>query len=163
VEPLHLIEIGEDGNPAEDVAATDMIRSTCEACAELYQRAGFQRPWIDYLAEENGQLVGMCGFKSPPQNGRVEIAYGTTPGNEGRGIATQLAQQLVQVAREAEPGITVVAQTLPEENASTSVLRKLGFVLTGTVNHPEDGDVWEWCLTKSGEAKSIQTPDSSPS
>ena len=98
------------------------------------------------MAEENGQVVGMCGFKSPPQGGRVEIAYGTTPGNEGRRIATQMARQLVQMARETEDGITVVAQTLPEEGASTAILRKLDFVLTGTVHHPNDGDVWEWCL-----------------
>ena len=24
------------------------------------------------------------------------------------------------------------------------LLKKLGFVLIGTVNHPEDGEVWEW-------------------
>ena len=105
------------------------------------------------MAQEDGQLVGMCGFKSPPQNGRVEIAYGTTPGNEGRGIATQMARQLVQMARETEEGITVVAQTLPEEGASTAVLRKLGFVLDGTVDHPEDGEVWEWCLAKTDESE----------
>ena len=133
MEPLHLIEIGEDGNPTEDVSLTDLTRSACEATAGLYQRVGFLRPWIGYLAEEDGQLVGMCGFKSSPQNGRIEIAYGTTPGNEGRGIATQVARQLVQMAQETEEGITVVAQTLPEEGASTAILRKLGFVLTGTV------------------------------
>jgi len=143
---LHLIEIGEDGNPAEDVSLTDLARSSCEAMVGVYQQHGFQRPWIGYLAEEDSQVVGMCGFKSPPQDGRVEIAYGATPGNEGRGIATQMARQLVQVVRDAEKDITVVAQTLPEEGASTAILRKLGFVLTGTVNDPEDGDVWEWCL-----------------
>ncbi|MCH8148300.1 MAG: GNAT family N-acetyltransferase [Planctomycetes bacterium] len=153
MKPLHLIEIGKDGIPAVEVALTDMTRSACEATGGLYQRVGFRRPWIGYLAEQDGQLIGMCGFKSPPQNGRVEIAYGTTPGNEGRGIATQMARQLVQMARETELGITVVAQTLPEEGASTAILRKLGFVLTGTVHHPEDGDVWEWCLTKTDEAE----------
>lgn len=38
------------------------------------------------------------------------------------------------------------SQTLPEENASTSILKKLGFRLVGTVEHPEDGPVWEWEL-----------------
>ncbi len=151
MEPLHLIEIGEDGNPAEDVSLTDLTRSVCEQTLGLYQRVGFQRPWIGYLAEQDGQLVGMCGFKSPPQNGQIEIAYGTTHGNEGRGIATQMARQLVQMARETEEGITVVAQTLPENGASTAILRKLDFVLIGSVHHPEDGDVWEWCLASVQE------------
>lgn len=150
VEPLHLIEIGEDGkNPTEDFALTDLTRSVCKQTLGLFQWVGFHRPWIGYLAEQDGQVVGMCGYKSPPQNGRVDIAYGTTPGNEGRGIATQMARQLVQMARATEEGITVVAQTLPEEGASTAILRKLGFVLTGTVHHPEDGDVWEWCLSNA--------------
>ena len=150
---FHLIEIGEDGTPAEDIALTDIARYACDAMVGVYQQNGFQRPWLGYLAEHNGQLLGQCGFKSPPQNGRVEIAYGTTPGKEGKGIATQLARQLVQMAREAEKGIIVFAQTLPEEGASTAILRKLGFVRTGTVHHPEDGDVWEWCLPEAGDAE----------
>jgi hypothetical protein len=33
---------------------------------------------------------------------------------------------------------------LPEENASTSILKKNGFVMLGTVWDDEDGNVWEW-------------------
>jgi hypothetical protein len=40
----------------------------------------------------------------------------------------------------------VFAQTLPEENASTAILKKLGFTLVGSVQHPDDGTVWEWEL-----------------
>ena len=69
MDTLHLIEIGKDGNPAEDASLTDMTRSACEATAGLYQRVGFHRPWFGYLAEQDEQLVGMCGFKTPPQNG----------------------------------------------------------------------------------------------
>jgi hypothetical protein len=43
--------------------------------------------------------------------------------------------------------VTVTAQTLPEENPSTSVLRKLNFRMVGSVEHPEDGLVWEWQLS----------------
>jgi hypothetical protein len=38
----------------------------------------------------------------------------------------------------------VKAQTLPRSNASTRVLEKLEFELSGSVIHPEDGEVWEW-------------------
>lgn len=112
------------------------------------------RPIPDFCCSD--YRPGLCGFKSPPQNRRVEIAYGTTPGNEGRGIATQMARQLVRMARKAEEGITVTAQTLPEEGPSTAILRKLGFVLTGTIHHPEDGDVWEWHLTTTQKEKNHQ-------
>lgn len=42
--------------------------------------------------------------------------------------------------------VLIAAQTLPQESASTTILRRLGFALVGTVDHPEDGPVWEWQL-----------------
>ncbi|MCB0165415.1 MAG: GNAT family N-acetyltransferase [Anaerolineae bacterium] len=92
----------------------------------------------------DGCCVGTCGFKSPPENNRVEIAYFTFPDYEGKGIATQMARALVTIAVEADLRIDVAAQTLPVDSASTTILRKLGFENTGTVIHPEDGAVWEW-------------------
>jgi hypothetical protein len=39
---------------------------------------------------------------------------------------------------------TVIAHTLPEENASTRALRGNGFAHAGEVIDPEDGRVWRW-------------------
>ena len=44
------------------------------------------------------------------------------------------------------PTLLIAAQTLPEENASTSILRKLGFRLHGSVHHPDNREIWEWRL-----------------
>jgi RimJ/RimL family protein N-acetyltransferase len=107
---------------------------------------GYEPPWIGYLAIEQETCVGTCGFKSPPHNNRVEIAYFTFPGYESRGVATRMASELIRLALGRMPAVTVAAQTLPEENASTSVLKRLQFRLVGTVEHPEDGPVWEWQL-----------------
>lgn len=90
--------------------------------------------------------VGTCAFKSAPRANRVEIAYFTFPGFERRGFATQMAQLLVRIAAKTQPGIAVVSQTLAEENASTVILKKLGFTFDGPREHPEDGQVWEWWL-----------------
>jgi RimJ/RimL family protein N-acetyltransferase len=79
-------------------------------------------------------------------DGRVEIAYFTFPGNEGRGIATAMAKALLGLAKRASPMIRIYAQTLPQHSASTRVLEKLGFQQTVEVDHPEDGKVWEWEL-----------------
>ena len=62
------------------------------------------------------------------------------------GIATNMATYLIKVAMEKDKDISIFAQTLPENNASTSILKKLGFKMIGTVEHPEDGSVWEWIL-----------------
>lgn len=144
---MQLAEIGEDGRPSCDVPLCDTALAVCEATARLYQQVGFHRPWTGYLAVENGQIIGACGFKSPLRAGRVEIAYFTFPDYEGRAVATQMAERLIEIARAADSGVGIVAQTLPEENASTAILRKLGFSRTATVQHPEDGEVWEWSLT----------------
>ncbi len=116
------------------------------AMARLYEAAGCVRPWIGYLALEGGACVGTCAFKSAPRDGSVEIAYFSFPGNEGRGVATRMAAALIAMARRADPQVAIKAQTLPEENASTAVLRKLGFEQVGVVEHAEDGTVWEWRL-----------------
>lgn len=102
-------------------------------------------PWTGYLAEEEGQFVGTCAFKTPPQSGQVEIAYFTFPGHEGRGVATRMAEHLIRIARQ-EGMRRIVAQTLPEPGPSTAILRKLGFRRAGELIHPEDGLVWEWEL-----------------
>ena len=123
-----------------------------QAMRQLYRTVGYEPPWIGYLALERGTCVGTCGFKSPPQDNRVEIAYFTFPDHESRGIATWMASELVRLALDTMPALTIAAQTLSEENASTSILKKLRFRLTGTVDHPEDGLVWEWQLISTPEA-----------
>jgi RimJ/RimL family protein N-acetyltransferase len=145
---LELIAIKESGELARSLAsAPPIVPEIVEAMTTLYRAVGYQPPWIGYLAVEGGSCVGTCGFKSPPQNDRTEIAYFTFPGHESRGVATRMASELIRLARVEMPAVIVAAQTLPEESASTSVLKKLRFRLTGTVEHPEDGTVWEWRLS----------------
>lgn len=141
---MKLIEIGETGKLPEQIVVDDFLREVVEATVAHYRRTGFVPPWIGYVGLNDGVPVGVCGYKSQPVDRRVEIAYGTAPGYEGKGVATELAAELVKLARRANSSLTVFAQTLSEENASTSILKKLGFQLMRTVDHPEDGLVWEW-------------------
>ena len=143
---MKLIEISESGELSVPTRLDDELRAVIEATVSFYRRTGFVSPWVCYVATEEGVAVGVCGFKSPPVAGRVEIAYGTMSGHEGRGIATAMARELVRIGRQQDASLIVFAQTLPEESASTSVLKKVGFTFTGSVEHPEDGTVWEWEL-----------------
>ena len=142
--PMRLIEIEDDGRSADDVLLPEVGIAVCEATAEMYQKSGFIRPWIGYLAEQDGQVVGTCAFKAPPQDRSVEIAYFTFPEHEGRGFATEMARKLIEIARQVDDTLTITAQTLPQENASTAILRKLAFMQTGTAYDPEAGEVWVW-------------------
>jgi RimJ/RimL family protein N-acetyltransferase len=142
---MKLIAIAATAEPVETLPGVpDLATQVGLAYRQLYLVAGFAPPWIGYLAQENDVCVGSCGFKGPPVGKHVEIAYFTFPEYEGRGIATRMARALLRIVGETDAEVTATAQTLPQESASTAILKKLGFVLIGTVNHPEDGEVWEW-------------------
>lgn len=90
-------------------------------------------------------VAASFGFKSPPDaDGVVEIAYGIVPNQQGAGLATETATALVSFASSNEKVRRIRADTLPEPNASTQVLKKCGFEFIGEVADPEDGRVWRW-------------------
>jgi len=117
---------------------------TLEMSVQFYARVGYSIPWIGYYASMDGTLVGSGGFKGRPFDYKVEIAYGTFPAFQSKGIGTEICRQLVQLARATDPGVRVMARTLMEENHSAKILRRNGFEWQGIVNDPDDGDVWEW-------------------
>jgi RimJ/RimL family protein N-acetyltransferase len=133
---------GFEGKLGESLAA--ILKQT----VDMYASTGFEKPWISYLAIDEDTPVGMCSFKSPPVDERVEIAYFTFPNQEGRGIATAMASRLVTMAREHSETLRIAAQTPPRRSASHRVLEKLGFQSVGAVEHPEDGTVLEWQLPR---------------
>ena len=106
-------------------------------------------PWIHgyrMVLEESGEVIGNCGFKGPPADGVVEIAYGVAPEVQGKGYATEAAQALTDFARSFKEIRIIRAHTLPDGVASQRVLAKCGYAHVGEVIDPEDGLVWrfEW-------------------
>lgn len=150
---LLLIPIGRDGSPlGYSGELTDMAGEVVHATVGLYETVGFTEPWIGYFAVRGTTLVGTCSFKSPPSDGRVEIAYWTFSEFEGQGVATSMARKMVAIAVSRAPELVVAAQTLPEPNASHRILEKIGFRHVSTLDHPDDGEVWEWHLVPSDPA-----------
>ena len=150
---MQLIAITAEGEPASPVGEIPEIAAeVMAATADLYRRSGFEPPWIGYLAVDDGQIVGTCAYKCAPEDERVEIAYFTFPGFEGRGIATAMAKALIALARVTRPDLLITSQTRAERNASNAILGKLGFTFAGSVTHPEDGEIWEWHLGRSNDA-----------
>lgn len=92
-------------------------------------------------------LIGSGGFKGgPTPEGAVEIGYEIKKSHRERGLATEVARGLVDFAF-AEPTVKVVlAHTLPQENPSNVLLKKLGFLFDGDVIDPEEGPLWCWRL-----------------
>ncbi len=141
---MNLVAIPRSGEIISNVPLTEAPRSIISQTVQMYGRRGYVEPWIGDLAAEGHSWVGCCGFTAPPAGRVVEIAYQTFSGFEGRGIATAMARHLVAIARQSDPSVSIIAHTLTEENSSNRTLKKLGFVFAGTVNDPEDGNIWEW-------------------
>jgi RimJ/RimL family protein N-acetyltransferase len=99
---------------------------------------------------EPPMVVGVCGYNGPPTgDGVVEIAYAIAPSHQRRGLATLAAAELIQRAFTHADVRVVCAHTLPERNASTRVLEKLGMNFVGLANDPDEGTVWRWELARS--------------
>jgi ribosomal-protein-alanine N-acetyltransferase len=132
------------GDPPDDHAA--LVREVVAGNEAFRERLGAPPEWVGHLAADatTGVVVGTCAFKGPPVDGVVEIAYFTFPAFEGRGYGGAMAGALVARAAAAGEVRTVRAHTLPEPNASTRILERLGFAHLGTVEDPEDGPVWRW-------------------
>lgn len=141
-----LVDCRRDGTLASSCARTPEIVAACAATAAMYDRIGFDPPWIGYIAIRHGIAVGGGAFVGGPADNRVEIAYFTEPQHQGRGFATLTARSLVQIARRHSPGIEISAKTMPEPNASTRILEGLGFELVGAAVDHEIGEAWAWLL-----------------
>jgi ribosomal-protein-alanine N-acetyltransferase len=142
---FELIACDDCGTPGTAVPPLDAsLRAHLEATAALYGRLGFEPPFIGYVAVAADAAVGGGAFVGPPRDGVVEIAYFTLPAFEGRGHARRTARALVEIA--SREGCTVIAHTLMADNASTRILRGLGFALDGTAEDADAGTVWRWKL-----------------
>lgn len=108
--------------------------------------AGHPAPWSTtflIVNDEDNRIVGGCGFKTVPINGRVEVGYGVSPAGQGKGAATAALKLLLHKAFEA--GATeVLAEVTPTNHASTRVVLNSGFVKVGDRVDSENELVIQW-------------------
>ena len=87
--------------------------------------------WI--IEKKDGTYIGDLCFKGLNDDGSVEIGYGITEENQGKGYATEAVNEAVMWALQ-QPGVTrVEAETEPDNNISQRVLEKCGFVPSGII------------------------------
>jgi [ribosomal protein S5]-alanine N-acetyltransferase len=141
---MELIPIYDNLEANQAFANNPLYKETIQAMIGFYQKVGFHPPWIGYYVKRDNHIVGSAGFKGPPIHGRVEIAYGTMDEYQHQGIGTAICKELVDLSLRTDPSIIITARTFSENNYSTRVLINNNFVCQGTVQDPEDGEVWEW-------------------
>jgi len=108
--------------------------------------AGHPAPWSTtflIVSNEDTRIVGGCGFKAVPINGRVEVGYGVSPSRQGKGAATAALNLLLHKAFEAG-AIEVLAEVAPTNHASTRVVQKAGFAQVGDRVDSENEYVIQW-------------------
>lgn len=84
--------------------------------------------WLIILKATNEVVASLC-FHSAPQNGEVEVGYGTYAGYENNGYMTEALQALIQWAKQRDDICRVTAEVIHGNNSSTQVLIKNGFKL----------------------------------
>ena len=145
---MELKAIGFNMDKADMQFKSDNCQMVLEAYDDYYQIIGYHFPWVGYFVLRDNQIVGTCGFKGMPKEGKVEIAYWTFEEFENQGIATFSCKELVSISQHFDPTIEITATTAPEHNASTKILVNAGFIYTGTVQDHEIGIAWLWTLKK---------------
>ena len=149
--------LAESREPEEFQGRTDpgsMPPSFVAARSLKLGAEGKPEPWSTsflIVREEDARFVGACGFKTAPSAGRVEVGYGVSPVSRGRGAATDALKMLSVLAFEAGAS-EVLAEVLPENEASIRALQKAGFVQVGTRVDEEGEYVIQWLRRMSNRA-----------
>lgn len=141
---MHLRPISPNVDKADSTFASANCQLLLHMYDDFYPKNGFSPPWIGYFVLLQDQVVGSCGFVGQPSNGKVEIAYWTFQEFEGQGIASFACRELVALAWQTDPLLTIVAKTAPAHNPSTKILENNHFVFTQVVQDDEIGDAWLW-------------------
>ena len=102
-----------------------------------------------FLSKDHPWLVGSGGYKGEPSRGIVEVGYEIAPDFQNRGLATEATRAMADHAFSHSTVQFVQAHTLPEPNASTRVLEKVGMALVEKVEDPGEGVVWRWVVARA--------------
>ena len=97
-------------------------------------------------AEGAPRIVGSCGFKDVPVNGRVEIGYGVSPACQRRGVATAAVTELARIAFASGQVRELLAQVNRDNLASTRVVQKLQFKRHGQIVDTDGELLYQWIL-----------------
>lgn len=137
--------------PAEDWLGFPAAQEAMRPSYEHLKRNPSVLGWWTYLFthKQDCKLIGLGGFKGrPSEEGLVEIGYALAPAYRGVGLASEASRGMLEYAFSHAEVTSVLAHTLPEKNASTRVLQRVGFKHVGTVHDPDDGEVWRWSLSR---------------
>jgi [ribosomal protein S5]-alanine N-acetyltransferase len=104
------------------------------------------------VSDDGGTVVGSCGFKDAPSDGRVEIGYGVSAEWRNRGAATEAVRELCRLAFASGEAHAVLARVSPTNLSSSRVVEKLGFEKGERVVDDDGELVVEWVSRNTSRA-----------
>ncbi|MEZ5357704.1 MAG: GNAT family N-acetyltransferase [Candidatus Zixiibacteriota bacterium] len=129
---------------------------TADALQEWHDHWGINNRWYGtLLLKESGDPIGTAGFTQDtiPDEPGLELSWFVLPQLQGRGLATEITQELLRCAFEELGADRMVGETHPGNPSSTRVLQKLGFECLGERHNTYDflpgiDRQMLWALTK---------------
>lgn len=133
----HLLEATVPQSWPPPLLDSDALEWTVGRLRSGETESHWQMWWIILREAAARTLIGSAGFKGPPTaDGSVEIGYGIVTDRHRQGYATETVRGLLDFAF-SQPNVTrVIAETLPELEASRGVLDKTGFRFIGDGSEP---------------------------
>jgi RimJ/RimL family protein N-acetyltransferase len=138
--PAHFDAIRAMDSDARYMALLGGTRSEAETRAYLSKNL---KHWDDFgfglwlLRDPDGRIAGRCVLRHLDVEGtdEVELGYGLHTGYWGRGLATEIARELLHLGRTELGRATIVAITRHDNLGSQRVLEKTGLVYERDVAH----------------------------
>jgi len=126
------------------------LEDALDALVVIYDRTPDAAPWKACLARthEDNAIIGICSL-ADRGNGSMAIGYHIFPPYQGKGFAKPMVTELVRQAFHCLEVREVVTHSPPQEGPAASVMRTLGFSLTGMKNDTTNGRRWEWTLNRT--------------
>lgn len=102
----------------------------------------FEAAWAEgrqarYAVEKDGQFVGYAGLWADRPEGYYEFGFAMLPKYRGQGIGTATVTKLTEIARDSMHANGIVAYVHDTNEASKSVIAKLGL---NSTNNFDQGD-----------------------
>ncbi|MCF4097602.1 GNAT family N-acetyltransferase [Maritalea mediterranea] len=127
----HVYQYVGDGQPL----SPDQVRLWIDRSRKNIETNGFGTGAIVY--KDKDELIGWAGYVQPPEQ-EIEIIYGLSQEEWGKGLGTEIVQGLVNAARDRYELIPLQATVDPQNSRSIKLLKKIGFELFAKTKD-EDG------------------------
>lgn len=127
--------------PHFDTETKQQVVDRLEKYINHYEEHGLS---FGHVSDSKGNFMGRAGFCFVPEVSRYEIGYSLLPQYWGQGLATEIAQGLLDYAFNTLNIDSICARTITGNERSDAVLHKTGFTFLGERAFSIGNQVFLW-------------------